>query len=230
MNDKLELFFSQFPLITFKKSEHILHSNQIVGQVCFIKTGIVRQYTISKQGTELTLNIFQPGSLLFFLHTLNDKVTHYHYQAISKSEIYVAPFSKTLNFLKSDPDLTLDILRQINLILDSFMIWVEKMILCCSREKIATMLYILAKKFGQKNGSSEILITLPLTHYDLACLVGLSREKTSIELKKMERKKIIRREKQYTIISNLEIIEKIATKNVDHSSLDYSHYTSILKD
>lgn len=179
-------------------------------QVCYLKKGYVRQYSVAKNGNELTLNIFKPGSILFFLQMFNKQSNNYYYQALTDVEVYSANFDDTLGFLMSHPEITLDILKRIGRGLDGFMAQVESMTFCGCKEKLATMLLILAKRFGKKD-QDVVVIELPLTHYDLACMIGVSRETMSMELKKLERANVISRKKQFTTIKNMDQIKALAT-------------------
>ncbi|MDP2637692.1 MAG: helix-turn-helix domain-containing protein, partial [Candidatus Levybacteria bacterium] len=67
--------------------------------------------------------------------------------------------------------------------------------------KLASILLISAMEFGiAKN--DEIEIQIPLTHKDIASLVGVTRETVSIELKKFDKKKYISYRKKKIVIKN----------------------------
>lgn len=210
VNHELENFFSAFPTLTYGKKEHILRPHQPITQVCFLKSGYIRQYSISANGNEFTLNIFKPGSILFFIQLLHGEENNYYFQAFTTAEVYTAKYEPTLEFLTSHPLVTLNILKRIGQGLNRFLAQVESMTFCGSREKLATTLLILSMRFGRKN-KNMVLIDLPLTHYDLACMIGVSRETVSMEIKRLERAKIVERHQRHIFCINPEKIKEIAT-------------------
>ena len=207
---ELKEYFSRYKKLTFKKKELILRPGQEMSQVYFIKAGAVRQYSVTKNGDEFTLNIFKPGSMLFLIQMLQEHTNRHYYQALIETEVYVAPFSHTLTYLQTKPMITLNLLQQIGVGINGYLARIESLTFNNSREKLATILLILAKRFGKKE-NGFIRVELPLTHYDLSCLIGVTRETTSIEMKKMEREGLISRDKQLTYIYDLDKITELAT-------------------
>lgn len=67
------------------------------------------------------------------------------------------------------------------------------------RERLAAALLELAGKFGVKDARGTIL-SLPLTHEDLADLVGASRQKITEHLNELERQQVIVREGRRLIV------------------------------
>lgn len=57
---KLEEFFSRYRLTTYKKGEIIYRPEDDPSHIAFIKSGYVRLFALSKDGEEMTINIFKP--------------------------------------------------------------------------------------------------------------------------------------------------------------------------
>jgi len=68
--------------------------------------------------------------------------------------------------------------------------------------KVASIIIICAERFGRKRGK-KIVIQVPLTHNDIANLVGITRETASLELKKLENKGLIDYERHLLLVKNL---------------------------
>ena len=79
----------------------------------------------------------------------------------------------------------------------------EQLLLGDAKEKVGTTLFLLAKRFGEKNGGQKIIIMLPMTHQGIAGLSGLSRETTSLEMKKLEREGIISKHNRHIVINKM---------------------------
>jgi CRP/FNR family transcriptional regulator, cyclic AMP receptor protein len=70
---------------------------------------------------------------------------------------------------------------------------------CGLRERLANALWQIGTKFGVQE-SRGILLTLKLTHGDLADLVGASRQRITIQLKEFERERLLIRDGRRIII------------------------------
>lgn len=73
-------------------------------------------------------------------------------------------------------------------------------------EKVTSSLLICAQSFGEKHGSNVVL-TLPLTHRDIATLSGLTRETTCLEMKKLEKKGLIEKMGRFLVIRDVNRLE-----------------------
>ena len=78
-----------------------------------------------------------------------------------------------------------------------------------SYTKIASILVVFARSYGKKEGS-EIVLDVPLTHKDIGLLIAAARETVSVEIKKLESKKLIEHRGKLLIIKNLKALEKEA--------------------
>ncbi len=210
ITSQLKRYFSRYPLRTYRKRERIVRPEEIVPGIFFIKTGFVRQSTISREGKELTLNIFQPESLLFLVLTLENKKNTYYYEAMTAVEAYCAPFTETIDFMLDKPQFMLSLLKRVGFGISIFNDRMESLTFSNARGKLATTLLILAQRFGQRE-NGHVTIPFPLTHNDIANLVGLARETTSIEMKSLERNHIIERHKKHTKILSIDAIEELAS-------------------
>ena len=75
--------------------------------------------------------------------------------------------------------------------------------------KVASILLICAERFGQKMAYGT-LITIPLTHKNIANLVGITRETTSVEIKKFEKKGLIAYRGRLIVVKNEDLLRKEA--------------------
>jgi len=74
----------------------------------------------------------------------------------------------------------------------------EYLVFGTASQKLASIILILAERFGERRNGS-IYVKAPLTHKDLASLVGITRETTTLILSEFVKK-------DYIIFSNKHII------------------------
>lgn len=186
----LTAFFSQFKLLSYKKHEMILRADSPPHGVFYIKKGYIRDYAISSDGEEFTLIVFKPGDFFPLQWAINDKPNTHNFEAMTSVELYRAPKEKFLEFLKEEPEVLLVSTAGIITRLGGLMDRMEHLVFGNAYERVASILYIFAERFGEKEGSS-VVIPMPLPHRCVASLVGMTRETVSVEMKKLQDKNLI---------------------------------------
>lgn len=187
---KINDFFSKFKKYQYKKGEIILRAGDTPQGVCFIDKGYVKDYAISKDGEELSLIILKPKDFFPLIWAINNTPREYYMEAITAVEAWRTSREKFLEFIKANPDVLLELTGRILTRFGGILQRMEYMAFGNAHQKVASILAILSERFGKKE-RKNIVIQVPLTHKDIAELLGLTRETASIEIKKLERKKII---------------------------------------
>lgn len=205
-----DAYFSQFPVRIYKKHWHIINAGDNVEKIYYIKKGYVRLYSISSEGKELTLIIYKPGEFFPLIIALEPKSSYpYFIEAMTEAEIISVPIASFTSFFKNNSDLLLDLAVKTMRRLDRILRRLEYASFGNAYQKIASIFIILAEAFGEKE-ESEIVIQVPLTHRDIALIVGITRETASIEIKKLEQKNIIARRGRTFVIKNYKRLQKEA--------------------
>lgn len=205
---KLDGFFSKYRLIKYKKNEIIYRPGDIPDHVAYIKSGYVRLYIISEKGEELTVFLLKP----FFYFTLNFAFTNtenkYYFETISPVELWRAPREDTLNFIKGDPEIMLELIRNVLDGMNDLLINIEYIITGNAEIKVAAMLYLFATRFGKKEGD-QITVELTPTHYDIGGLLGMTRETVSKQMKKLKQMKITTKKGKHIVILDMAKLKEL---------------------
>ncbi|MBI2641680.1 Crp/Fnr family transcriptional regulator [Candidatus Roizmanbacteria bacterium] len=194
-----EKFFSRFDLKRFSKGTRLINPEQKLSQVYFLKKGFAREYAISPQGNELTLHIFAPGSFFPMTWTIANIDNRYFYEAVTPLEIYSAPPSKVLEFLKNRPEILFDLTRRILIGLDKLLLRTEYLAFNRAEARICSMLLYLSRHFDE----------LPFTHSEIASFAAVSRETASRTLEKLQKRAIIWYKSRRIVIKNKEELKKL---------------------
>lgn len=203
----LENFFRQFRLARYKKGEVILHAGDPPPGIFYLKSGFIRLYSISEEGEEFTHSIFQKGDCLPLIWAMGNMENWHNLEAMTEVETWRAPKDRFLKFIKSKPELLTILMRVTLTRFASLLVRMEHLVFGNARVKVASILYLLGKWVSKKKGQ-KIIIKVPLTHKDIASLVGLARETTSIEIKKLEDEGLISNQKGILVIKNLNKLKK----------------------
>ncbi len=218
VEEKLDKFFSRLKKHHYKKGELILRGGDIPQGIYFIDKGYVRSYSISPEGEELTLIIYKPKDYFPMRWIFGDKANRYYYEAMTGIDACHCPREEFVDFLKSNPDVLFNLTGRITTRAKGLMERMEYLAFGNAYQKVASILLICADRFGEEN-KGEILIPIPLTHKDIAMLVGMTRETVSIEVKKLERKGIIDYSKHLIVVKDVVklSIESLAEDRVEGS-------------
>lgn len=201
MIEKIEHFFYQFQKYTYKKGELILQPEHNPIGAYYLSKGYVREYGISPSGNEISLHIFFPQSYFPMMWVISDIPNRYYYEALTDIEVYSAPKEDILTFLENNSDVLLNLTQRLFLGLDKLTARLEYVSSGKAYDKVVSILLYLARHFGEEKGK-KIIINYKFTHRDIGSFAGLSRETTSREWEKLEKKGIIRYEKQFIVIED----------------------------
>lgn len=207
--EKLDLFFSQFRLLKYKKREVILRPDGSPAGVFYLSRGYVKLYALSESGQELSLIIFKPGDFFPMIWAFNDVNLTQYLEAMTAVEIQRCSKEEFKIFLQKNPEALWDVTSKILIRLRGILERMEYMVFGNAHQKVASILVICAERFGIKQ-RSEIIIRVPLTHKDIANLIGLTRETTSAELKRLERSGIITKKSGQFRVRKLEKLKEEA--------------------
>lgn len=206
ISKKLDKFFAGYKLQKYKKGEILIRAEEDISAVFYLKEGVVKRYAVSPQGKELILNIYKPVSFFPMDLILNNAKNNHYYEAVTGLVVWKAPKEKIIEFIKSEPDILLDLLSRVYKGLAGFFLRMEYLMAGSARSSLVAELLIYAKRFGEKKGSST-RVKLKITEKELASQSGITRETVNREFKKLKEKKLINFHKGILTIHNLPQLE-----------------------
>lgn len=209
---KLQKFFSKGELLRYKKGEVILRGGDSPQGVYFIDKGYVKDYSISKEGEELTLIIFKPEDFFPMRWVFNSKINDHYFETMTAVELWRCKKEEFIDFIQANPDIFFELTSHIVIRMGGIMQRMEYLAFGDAYQKVASILMICAERFGEKKDNGAI-IHIPLTHKDVAMLVGMTRETVSIEIKKLERKGIIEYRGRLIFVKDIRTLQKESLLN-----------------
>lgn len=204
---KLKAFFAQFSSISYRRHEIIYHAEDIPSGIFYVKRGCIKIYAISKEGEELDLILFKSGNVFPLMWAINNISNNYHAEAMTDVEVWRAPKEKFLQFLKENPDILMELTRRILARFGGLLERLEYQAFGDAYEKVASILLILSERFG-KIVDNSIVIKVPLTHKDVANLVGITRETATLEMGKLTKNGIISHIGKNIVIKDIKKLRK----------------------
>lgn len=205
----LDNFFSVFPRTVYKKKQILIHPNEPIDRIYFLKKGYIREYLISSEGEELTTHIFRPSSYIPLLLALVGKQNKYYFETVTEAEVYTAPVDKVTAYVKDHSDVEMEIIKRLGAGLGGLLIRIESLIFESVTAKTASLLVYLADRFGEKS-DHIIAVNLPITHKEIANFIGASRETVSRQMEEFRNKGLINYRGKFLEIKEIKKLEAIA--------------------
>jgi CRP-like cAMP-binding protein len=209
---KLRLFYDQFPLELYGKGTTIFRSNSQLDYFFFVEEGSVKMTTTSDNGKTLVLHIFYPGSCFSLLSLISDGMNKYDFITMTSSKLRKIGKDEFISFLKENTDVLFDF--QIRLLkgMQGLLDRIEQSNFISAYQQVAGLLIYFLRHFSEADESSseQKSIQVRLTHQEIADWLGLSRENVSIQMKLLERNKIIATSHRFIEILDLPELHKLA--------------------
>lgn len=186
---------------TFKPKTPIIYQGEAPRCGFFIRSGIVKAYTLQSNGEEQIAAFFGPGHF-FPLPWLFGKISTavYYYESVELSEAISVTRDDIDQLIRTNRDIKDALLEHLIQDQAAYLMRITALEQSRAVEKILFTLYYLLYQFGRQLDENQHAIDIHLTHATIASLVGLTRETTATELNKLKRKKILDySKKQYTV-------------------------------
>lgn len=190
--DTFRQFLSHYPCQTYKKGETILLKGDEPKHLYIIESGLVKTYTITAKGDERLVSIDRRGEdfPIGFAYGLIEK-SQFFYEAFTRCTIRLVPRDHYLEHLHAHPDSMYQRQVRATALLLSTLSRVHALEQSTAGDKIAYTLLYMASQLGVMLRPHNSHLKISVTQQEIADSLGLTRETTSIELKKLEVKKLI---------------------------------------
>jgi CRP/FNR family transcriptional regulator, cyclic AMP receptor protein len=204
--EELGAFYRQFVIRNYKKGEMIIRADDDPMGIFYLKSGYVRQYTISKTGFELTLHILKPSAYFPIVWAINGTPNVYYFEALTPVEVGRAPRDQVVNFIKDKPVVIFELMSELVGEYAESLTRIEHLVFSDAYRRVISVLLYIAKHFGEKTPEG-IIIDHRFTQQDIATLVGVARETASNELTRLDKKGLIKIVDHTLLFENIQNLE-----------------------
>lgn len=209
---KVEQFFGRYPLRTFSKGQILIYAGDDPQAIQYLVNGRVQQYDISYRGDEVVVNIYQPPAFFPMSWAINRMPNKYFFQTLTDVELRQAPPEDVLDFLKSNPDVMLDLTSRLYSGMDGLIRRMAHLMGGSANSRLLYELLIECKRFGtpEKDGSYR----LDVNEGELANRTGMSRETVSRQIKSLKEQKLITVSRKGLVLRDVAAIERKLGSNL----------------
>ena len=199
--DDFNRFLRNFRTKRFKKGELILVQGEVPECAYVVKSGIVKAYNLTLTGEEKPIG-FDIVTEIFPIAWAFDKVNHgqFYYEAFTETLVYCVPSLEMKAFFAKNMTAQAELLDRMVTRHMHMQLRVNALEQSKAPQKVLNTIHFLCLRFGVEEKKNTVRIQLPLTQQDLANFIGLTRETTGIELKKLHKKGVLSYKRQNYVV------------------------------
>lgn len=198
--EAFQTFLGKFRTARFNKGDMIFMQGEVPRAAHVVKKGIVKTYNITNEGEEKLIALVGKNEIFPapWLFSQTDNSLYYH-QAFTSCETVVVPKDQWTGLLRR-PDVGRWLCQQFTGLHTNFMLHINALAQSKASVKIVYLLQALCLQFGRDLRKNTVKIDVPLTQQDIANLLGLKRETTALQLKKLKDEGVISYEHQGYVV------------------------------
>ncbi len=194
-----EHYFTQ---VAFKRRQPIFEQGDPGRLVYLVKSGRVRIARATEDGSDLTIAILGPGDLFGEEVAFHEVVRTTCAVCVEDSMLCSANGKDLFELMTRHAALAVNIARYLGEQRDQALSVAEDLAYLKVPERLTRLLERLASEHGKPSGDGT-LIDVNLTHYDIASLIGSTRETVSLQMKRLENEGRIRIARKRIVLRDL---------------------------
>jgi CRP-like cAMP-binding protein len=202
---EMDLIFNNRYISEVKKRTNILNEGSPISHIIYLRSGLVKEYIIRPDNQEQILQIIKPHSYLGMTSLFGDKINHYSYEALTDLKLCYIDIDVFINLVRNNGNFAFEIMTSVGRdSLNNFHRFINQ-----SHKKIYGRIADILIYFSRIIFSSN-KFQIPLTRYELAGMVGTSRESTGRVITKFRSERIIEISGKNIIINDIKKLENIS--------------------
>lgn len=208
--NELRAFYRKFPTVKFQKGETILHQGESPENVYAIKSGVVRVSNVSAAGDNQSISFEIIDDILPVCWAFEKTTrTLFYYDAYTDCELYVIDRAQFQKQNEENIEFTRAMLsRQVSAYIGN-MLQVDALEKTRAYTKLLYTFRYFCLRYGRDLKKDQVKIYLPLTQQEIANTTGLTRETTTLELKKLRKQKIVSMHHKYYTVNTAKLNEQL---------------------
>jgi CRP-like cAMP-binding protein len=181
--------------------------------VMVLATGRVKIKDLTLDGKETILAFIEEGEIFGEMALFEGQPRGEFAETIVDSQVLVLPRAELLWLLGQRPDVWLAITKLIGLRRHRIQRRLCHVLFLSGRERLLHVLIELVEHYGQRQGRTS-QVCLPLSHQDLAGLIGLTREMVTRLLGQLQAEGLVRLERRRIIIRDCQQLASLCTQSI----------------
>lgn len=212
-SEHLQALFLNGRRLQFQKNEIILRANDTPQGVYFIEKGLVKIYSLTKQGDEHVHHFFGPCDFFPMIWTFQQHDRTSFFEALAPTTLLVVSREEFMSHISENRDALFELLEEMIERYHRYAGRIDNLLYSDARERCAYRLLSLANRFGRRT-KQGILIEVNITHEDLAHSINMTRETFGRNFSRFQQRGIIAYDaERHLLIKDLPALIKIIGQN-----------------
>lgn len=187
---------------TFRRGEVVYSPHQPGESVMVLASGRVKIHDLTLEGRETILAFIEEGELFGELALFDGDARHEYAEAVEQSQVLVLPREDLTALLESRADLALSVTKLIGLRRRRIETRLRNLLFLSSRARMVHILLELSEAHGDRAGS-RVELRFPLSHQDVANLIGVTRETATLALGQLQADRLVAVSRKRIVILDL---------------------------
>ncbi|MEK7599626.1 MAG: Crp/Fnr family transcriptional regulator [Patescibacteria group bacterium] len=206
IEQKIAKHFDKYPLRSYPKGQILVFAGEDPEHIFYLIKGKVRQYDVSYRGDEVVVNVFMPPAFFPMSWAINKTPNKYFLKTEADTELRVIPSEDALEFIKSNPDVMLDLLSRLYRGVDGLM---GRMVHLMSGTANSRLIYeLIIECRRSKKNDEHASYDLTTNESGMAARSGLSRETISREMHKLKAEGLVKVTSKGIVVKDLAKLEQ----------------------
>ena len=210
-SDELDDLYSLTTKTLYRKNEYIYQECEHPRRLFIVESGGVKLLKQSEDGREMILEIAVAGDLFGEVALFDGKPYAETAQALEDSQILTIERSGYFDFLRKNPDVTLEIITEMGALLRTYQDTIRALAAERVEWRIARVLLNLSRKSGVAQ-NKRISIDIPITRKDLAEMAGTTVETAIRVISNFKKLGVIETQRKKIVIINLKYLESMVNE------------------
>lgn len=197
----------------FPKGATIYLPRDAADYVYVVQEGRVRLVSITRDGKQAILALFEPGDLFGELALAGAAERDEYAETVKPSTVVSIPRDALEQVLEQNARLSLAVTRLIGWRRRRLERRLRNLLFCSNRERLTALLWDLVEQYGRRIPEG-LLIDIKLSHQDLASLIGVTRESVTLTLGELQLEGLVSVGRQRLVVRNLERLAQAAGERI----------------
>jgi len=202
----------------FKRGQLIFNAGALNENVYILLDGRVKIFQLSPVGKEAILWFCFPGEIFGLAEMLHHQRREVYAQTCSAADVLVINKNQFKEFLLENPTVALNVIDWLSCRLREMGDVLLNLAVDDVTSRVVKLITRLSARYGKQAGD-QILLGIPLTHQEMADMIGASRQTVTSVLGNLKRKGVLRIEKRSLYIQSPSWVKSITQVSQDVSSL-----------
>ena len=184
---------------SFRRHALIYSPTELGLSVLVLAEGRVKIKDLTPDGKETILAFIEEGEVFGELALLGGKARREYAEAVEDCKVLAIPREDLLWLMGQRPDVSLSVTKLVGLRRQRIENRLRNVLFLSSRERMLRLLEELVESHGRRSGP-RCVIGLPLSHQELASLIGLTRETVTVVLSRLQREGLIEVSRRHLVV------------------------------